>query len=70
MIDVYEHDQPISVLGSDCIVLPFPPNSKLARAFFVVQRYTTSLPPSEALNRGTMFPELLTPWPSHQGKGM
>ncbi|HHZ12443.1 MAG TPA: spore coat associated protein CotJA [Clostridiales bacterium] len=47
------------------MVLPFPPNSKLARAFFVAQRYTTSFPPREALERGTMFPELFTPWPSH-----
>ncbi|MGI6372452.1 MAG: spore coat associated protein CotJA [Caldicoprobacterales bacterium] len=65
MMEGYQHNHLTNILGSDYMVLPFPPNSKLARAFFVAQRYTTSFPPREALERGTMFPELFTPWPSH-----
>lgn len=47
-----------------------PPNMQLARAYFVIQKYTDSFPPREALDKGTMFPELYSPWPTHHGKTM
>lgn len=65
MIDKYGYNHPGDPRESDCFVLPFPPNSKLARPFFVYQRYTTSFPPREALDKGTMFPDLFTPWPNN-----
>jgi hypothetical protein len=44
-----------------------PPGSmgmKLARAYVLNQQYTESYPPEEALERGTMFPELYSPYPA------
>lgn len=41
-----------------------PPNMKLARAYIPYQVYTNSYPPAEALEKGTMFPELYSPWPT------
>ncbi len=45
-------------------------NMKLARAYFVIQRYTQSFSPREALNKGTMFPELYRPWLPQGRKGI
>ena len=70
MMEGYKPKDLTKVWESDNAVLPFPPNSKLARAFFVAQRYTTAFPPREAMNRENMFPDVVTPWPSNDREGM
>ena len=35
MMEGYQHNHLTNILGSDYMVLPFPPNSKLARAFLL-----------------------------------
>lgn len=40
----------------------FPEGVELARAYIPFQEYTKSWPPEEALNKGTMFPELYRPY--------
>ena len=46
------------------------PNMRLARAYVPYQIYTKSYSPKEALEKGTMFPELYSPYDDHQKKGM
>lgn len=43
---------------------PFPDDRYpgLAEAYVPYQRYTNSFPPMEALQNGTMFPELVKPY--------
>lgn len=74
MINGYSYNQPIIPWEQNypitSYIPPFPPNSKLARAYFIYQRYTRSFSPKEALDKGTMFPELYSPYPYHYGKGI
>lgn len=70
MIDTYAYNQVGNPWRPDCVIVPFPPSSKLARAYFIFQKYTTSFPPKEALYKGTMFPDLYSPWPSRYKKGI
>lgn len=37
---------------------------ELAKAYIPYQQYVNSYPPMEALDRGTMFPELFSPYPA------
>lgn len=37
-------------------------NVKLAQAYVPFQKFCTTLPPETALARGTVFPELHSPW--------
>ncbi|OAT86464.1 spore coat associated protein CotJA [Desulfotomaculum copahuensis] len=41
----------------------FYPPLQLARAYVPVQRYGKTLTPAEALGKGTLFPELYSPYP-------
>jgi hypothetical protein len=44
-------------------MMPFmPARPKLAEAYVPYQRYTISYRPEEALEKGTMFPELYDPY--------
>ena len=44
--------------------------SELAQACVPYQQYTASYPPEEALEKGTMFPELYRPYMPHAEKNM
>lgn len=39
-------------------------NRKLARAYVPIQRYGQIFSPAEALMKGTLFPELWSPYPA------
>mgnify|MGYP001943804217 FL=1 len=43
-----------------------PEGLELARAYIPYQEYTRSWSPEEALERGTMFPELYRPYSPHE----
>jgi hypothetical protein len=38
------------------------PNAQLAAAYVPIQYYVSSFPPPVALEKGTMFPELFSPY--------
>ncbi len=42
---------------------------ELAEAYIPYQQYTTSFPPMEALEMGTMFPELVRPYTKRDCEG-
>ncbi|MFW5999303.1 MAG: spore coat associated protein CotJA [Halanaerobiaceae bacterium] len=44
-------------------------NMRLAHAYVPFQQYTDNYNPAEALNRGTLFPELYMPYRSGQERG-
>lgn len=48
--------------GTDCDGLDVPSDLPLATAFVNVQTYRTGFCPSEALMKGTLFPELVSPY--------
>ena len=43
----------------------YPEGLELARAYIPYQQYTKAWSPEEALERGTMFPELYRPYSPH-----
>ncbi|NLI60009.1 MAG: spore coat associated protein CotJA [Clostridiales bacterium] len=74
MIDGYSYNQSGISRGTSystsSFISPYPANSRLARAYFIFQRYTKSFPPAEALDKGTMFPDLYSPWPTENREGI
>lgn len=49
------------------IMPPMIKQPELAEAYIPYQQYTTSYPPPEALEKGTMFPELYRPYEKSEG---
>ncbi|HZJ83639.1 MAG TPA: spore coat associated protein CotJA [Clostridia bacterium] len=49
---------------------PNGPNMRLARAYVPYQIYLESYPPMEALEKGTMFPELYQPYHDYKNGRM
>ena len=71
MIDGYSYNQSGISRGtsySHLLLYPHPANSRLARAYFIFQRYT-KVSPAEALIE-TMFPDLYSPWPTENREGI
>lgn len=70
MSDRYVYNPYANPLHPNQPIAPNLPNMRLARAYIPFQVYTKSFPPREALERGTMFPELYSPWPTRRREGM
>ena len=52
-----------SVCGADCATLDAPISTQpLAQIRFPIQSYKTGFCPCEALSKGTLFPELVSPY--------
>lgn len=66
----YRYSTPYNM--QDCYNIT-PPMAKrgleLARAYIPYQRYTKSFSPMEALEHGTMFPELVRPYKGRGERG-
>ena len=60
MMEGYQHNHLTNILGSDYMVLPFPPNSKLARAFCCPKIYN-QLSAKGGLGKGNHVPGIVYP---------